>query len=189
MEGEYMKKIIAVVLSFALLVSTFAVAQYGVDAKTKSGYYSASMQKKKSPFGFLKKVKVIDNVVKIKKPIKQKTVQTTTQAGEQTTAAPQTTKKKYKTITKRKGVQKIITYGAFDYRSRDKGASSLLKAKKRTFVVSKKCKFYVNAWTKKQKKIKRAAAFKKLKKLKKKSWDYCEFRVKNGKLVSIKFGK
>ena len=189
MEGEQMKKIIAVVLSFALLISTFAFAQYGIDAKTKSGFYSASMQKKKSPFGYLKKVKIVDNVVKVKKPIKQNNVQTTTQAGEQATAAPQTTKQQYKTVKKRKGLQKIITYGAFDYRKRDKGSSNLLKAKKRTFIVSKKCKFYDKAWTKGQKKIKRAAAFKKLKKLKKKTWDYCEFRVKNGKLVCIKFGK
>ena len=183
-----MKRIMAVVLTFALLITTFTVAKLGVDAKTKSGYYFATMQKKKTPFGYIKKAKVVDNVVKVKKAIKPKKEQTTVQAGEQETTVPQTTKTEYKIIKKRKGLQKVITYGSFNYRKTDKGASSLIKAKKRTFIIAKKCKFYDNSWTKK-KKIKRAAALKKFKKIKKTSWNNCEFVVKNGKVVVLKFGK
>ena len=55
-----MKKIVAVVLTFVMLVSTFAVMKTsGVEAKTKKGYYFAMIQKKKSYFGYIKKAKIV----------------------------------------------------------------------------------------------------------------------------------
>ena len=179
-----MRKIVAVVLSLAMLCSTFAVMNNVADAKTKKGYYFAAMQKKKSPFGYIKKAKVVVDKKVVVVP-HASTQQVTTQAGE-TTTVPTTTQPQTKIVYGK--TAKIITYGSFMYRKKDKGASKIIKAKKRTFIISKKCKFYDNSWSKK-KKIKREKAFKKFQKIKKKSWDNCEFVVKNGKVVVLKFGK
>ena len=183
-----MKKIIAVVLTFVMLASTFAVMDNGVEAKTKNGYYFAMMQKKKDYFGYLKKVKIVADTKVV--PVETTTTeQVTTAPGEQPTTAPATqpeTKVVYGS-----GAAKLITYGSFMYRKTDKGASKVIKATKRTFTISKKCKFYDKCWEvkKKKKKISRTKAFNKFKSLKKKSLNCCEFRVKNGKVVVIKFGR
>ncbi len=167
-----MKRILAVVLCLALLVSSFAVSESRVDAKLKKGYYFAALQKKKSFFGYVKKVKIVEGYVTVKKTVKK---------GDEEIV---------KKVKKKKGLDKIITYGAYNFRKKDKGASSYKKAKKRTFVISKKCKFYDRCWAKKKKKkIKRDKAFKKFKKIKKTSMYNCEFRVKKGKVVILKFGK
>ncbi len=187
-----MKKILAVVLTFVMLVSTFAVMKTsGVEAKTKKGYYFTMLQKKKSYFGYIKKVKIV-----AKKKVVPVETETTTQAveqptGEQPTTQPvQPTKPKTKVIYS-KGPAKLITYGSFMYRKTDKGASKIIKAKKRTFVIAKKCKFYDRCWEtkKKKKKISRAKAFAKFKKIKKTSLNECELKVKNGKVTVIKFGR
>ena len=186
-----MKKIIAIVLTFAMLFSTFAFMKYETEAKTKSGYYFTMIQKKKSYFGYIKKVKVVADkkIVYVDPKLNDEgetTVQPTTVAPtvEPTTVAP--TEQQTKIVYGK--TAKLVTYGSFMYRKTDKGASKIIKAKKRTFTISKKCKFYDNSWAKK-KKIKRTAAFKKFNKIKKKSWDNCEFVVKNGKVVVLKFGK
>ncbi|MCR5430135.1 MAG: hypothetical protein K6E58_02765 [Eubacterium sp.] len=189
-----MKKIIAVVLTFVMLTCTFAImSNSGVEAKTKSGYYFAMIQKKKSYFGYIKKAKIVADkkVVKVNSKLKDEgetTEQPTTVAPtvQPTTQAP--TEQQTKIVYGK--TAKIITYGTFSYRKTDKGASKTLKAKKRTFVITKKCKFYDRCWEgKKPKKISRSKAFAKFKKIKKTSLNECEFKVKNGKVVQIKFGR
>ena len=183
-----MKKIIAIVLTFAMLFSTFAVMKYETEAKTKSGYYFAMIQKKKSYFGYIKKAKIVADKKVV--PVEAETTQpATTQPGE-TTVAPETTQQQNK-IVYGKGAAKIVTYGSFMYRKTDKGASKIIKAKKRSFTIAKKCKFYDRCWEgkKKKKKISRTKAFNKFKKIKKTSLNECEFKVKNGKVVGIKFGR
>ncbi len=196
-----MKKLIAVVLTFVMLISTFAVMKTsGVEAKTKSGYYFAMIQKKKSYFGYIKKAKIVADtkVVYLKSNIKVNdgeeestteapTVEPTT---EQPTSAQPATQPQTK-IVYGNGTAKIVTYGSYMYRKTDKGASKIIKAKKRTFVISKKCKFYDRCWMygKKKKKISKAKAFAKFKKIKKYSLNECEFKVKNGKVTVIKFGR
>lgn len=186
-----MKRIVAVVLTFVMLASTFTVMKSSeVEAKTKSGYYFAMIQKKKSYFGYVKKVKIVANKKVV--PVKSKTTEQATiaQGGEQATTVQQTTKQQTKVVYG-KGAAKIITYGTFMYRKTDKGASKIIKAKKRTFIIPKKCKFYDKCWKgkKKPKKISRNKAFKKFKKIKKTSLNECEFQVKNGKVKVIKFGR
>lgn len=186
MEGKIMKKIIAVALTLVMLGSTFAVMNNVADAKTKKGYYFAAMQKKKSPFGYIKKAKVVvGKKVVVVQPKATEQVTTEQNTEQPTTVAP-TTQPETKIVYGK--TAKVITYGSFMYRKTDKGASKKIKAKKRTFIISKKCKFYDNSWAKK-KKISRTKAFKKFKKIKKTSWDNCEFVVKNGKVVVLKFGK
>lgn len=186
-----MKKLVAIVLTFVMLASTFAVMQTsGVEAKTKSGYYFALLQKKSSFFGHIKKVKIVANTKVV--PVE---TEATTQSAEQptgeqpTTVAPST--QPQKKVVYGKGKAKIITYGSFMYRKTDKGASKHIKTKKRTFTLAKKCKFYDRCWEgkKKKKKISRSKAFKKIKKLKKTNDYCCEFKVKNGKVTVIKFGR
>ena len=182
-----MKKIIAIVLTFAMLFSTFAVMKYETEAKTKSGYYFAMIQKKKSYFGYIKKAKIVADKKVV--PVEAETTQpTTTQPGE-TTVAPETTQQQTKIIYGK--TAKLVTYGSFMYRKTDKGASKIIKAKKRSFTIAKKCKFYDRCWEgkKKKKKISRTKAFNKFKKIKKTSLNECEFKVKNGKVVVIKFGR
>ena len=188
-----MKKIIAIVLTFAMLFSTFAVMNYETEAKSKSGYYFTMIQKKKSYFGYIKKVKVVADkkIVYVDPKLNDEgetTVQPTTVAPtvEPTTVAP--TEQQTKIVYGK--TAKLVTYGSFMYRKTDKGASKIIKAKKRTFTISKKCKFYDRCWEgKKKKKISRAKAFGKFKKIKKTSLNECEFKVKNGKVVVIKFGR
>ena len=189
MEGDFMKKILAVVLTFVMLVSTFAVMKTsGVEAKTKKGYYFAMIQKKKSYFGYIKKAKIVASkkVVVVSPKVNDEgetTVPTTTEAPTVAPTEPQTKIVYGKTA-------KLITYGSFMYRKTDKGASKINKAKKRTFTISKKCKFYDRCWEgKKKKKISRAKAFAKFKKIKKTSLNECELKVKNGKVTVIKFGR
>ena len=185
-----MKKIVAVVLTFVMLASTFAVMKTSeVDAKTKKGYYFAMIQKKKSYFGYIKKAKIVADKKEV--PIE---VETTTQAAEQPTGEQPTTQPAQPTQPQTKIVYgktaKLITYGSFMYRKTDKGASKIIKAKKRTFIIHKKCKFYDRCWEgKKKKKISRAKAFAKFKKIKKTSLNECELKVKNGKVTVIKFGR
>ena len=198
-----MKKIVAIVLSLVMLVSTFAVIDTRVSAKTKKGYYFAVMQKKKTPWGYLKKAKVLDNLVVVTQTVQKATQPATTQAADQatqnaeetTTQAPvQTTVPSTETVTKvvkKSGaLDRIVTYGTFMYRKTDSGAGNIIKAKKRTFVISQKCKFYDKYWnSKKKKKLKRADALKRFKKIKKTSKNECEFVVKGGKVVAIRFGQ
>ena len=183
-----MKKIVAIVLTFVMVASTFAFINNGVEAKTKKGYYFAMIQKKKSYFGYIKKAKIVANKKVV--PVEPETTQAVTTAqGEQPTTQP-VSQPKTKTVYG-KGPAKLITYGSFMYRKTDKGASKIIKAKKRTFIIAKKCKFYDRCWEgkKKQKKISRAKAFKKFNKIKKTSLNECELKVKNGKVVVIKFGR
>lgn len=193
-----MKKLIAVVLTFVMLVSTFAIMKTsGVEAKTKSGYYFAMIQKKKSYFGYIKKAKIVADkkIVYVNSKVNDEgetteapTVQPTTVAPTQAPTAQPTTEQQTKIVYGK--TAKIVTYGSFMYRKTDKGASKIIKAKKRTFIISKKCKFYDRCWEgKKKKKISRAKAFKKFKKIKKMSLNECEFKVKNGKVTVIKFGR
>ena len=181
-----MKRIVAVVLTFVMLASTFVAIDNGVEAKTKKGYYFAAMQKKKSPFGYIKKAKVVRDKKVVTVPPKATEEVTTVQNSEQATTVAPSTQPETKIVYGK--TAKIITYGSFMYRKTDKGASKIIKAQKRVFTISKKCKFYDNSWIKK-KKIKRAAALKKFSKIKKKSLNNCEFVVKNGKVVVLKFGK
>ena len=189
-----MKKIIAVVLTFVMFTCTFAIMNNsGVDAKTKSGYYFAMIQKKKSYFGYIKKAKIVADkkIVYVNSKVNDEgetTAQPTTAAPtvQPTTQAP--TEQQTKIVYGK--TAKIVTYGSFMYRKKDKGASRIIKAKKRTFIISKKCKFYDRCWEgKKKKKISRAKAFAKFKKIKKMSLNECEFKVKNGKVTVIKFGR
>ncbi len=185
-----MKKIIAIVLTFVMFASSFAIMKTsGVEAKTKSGYYFAMIQKKKSYFGHIKKAKIVTDKKVVVVPPKSTTQAPTQNPTQPTTVAP-TTQPKTKVVYG-KGKAKIITYGSFMYRKTDKGASKIIKAKKRTFIITKKCKFYDKCWEgkKKQKKISRAKAFKKFKKIPKTSLNECEFKVKNGKVSVIKFGR
>ena len=184
-----MKKIIAIVLTFAMLFSTFAVMKYETEAKTKSGYYFAMIQKKKSYFGYIKKAKIVADKKVV--PVEAETTQpATTQPGE-TTVAPTEAPTQQETKIVYGKTAKLITYGSFMYRKTDKGASKHIKTKKRTFTLAKKCKFYDRCWEgkKKKKKISRSKAFKKIKKLKKTNDYCCEFKVKNGKVTVIKFGR
>ena len=188
-----MKKIVAVVLTFVMLVSTFAVMKTdGVEAKTKKGYYFAMIQKKKSYFGYIKKAKIVASkkVVVVSPKVNDEgetTVEPTTQAP---TVAPTEAPTQPQTKIVYGKTAKLITYGSFMYRKTDKGASKIIKAKKRTFIISKKCKFYDRCWEgKKKKKISRAKAFAKFKKIKKMSLNECELKVKNGKVTVIKFGR
>lgn len=193
-----MKKIVAVVLTFVMLVSTFAVMKTsGVEAKTKKGYYFAMIQKAKSPWGYIKKakIKVDKKVVTVDSKLSDEGETTTEPVTEQPTEQPTvepTTAPSAQPQTKivyGKGPAKLVTYGSFMYRKTDLGASKTIKAKKRTFIISKKCKFYDKCWTKKSKKISRAKAFKKFEKIKKHSLNECELVVKGGKVVKIKFGR
>ena len=196
-----MKKIIAIVLSFAMLASTFAIMSNGVEAKTKKGYYFAMIQKAKSPWGYIKKAKIIEDkkVVTVNSKLSDEgetvtepvTEQPTEQPTEAPTVAPtvKPTAQPQTKVVYGKGLAKLVTYGSFMYRKTDLGASKTIKATKRTFIISKKCKFYDKCWTKKQKKIKRKAAFKKFSKIKKHSLNECELVVKGGKVVKIKFGR
>ena len=183
-----MKKIVAVVLTFVMLVSTFAVMKTsGVEAKTKKGYYFAMIQKKKSYFGYIKKAKIVADKKVVVIPS-----ETTAPAAEQPTGEQPTTVAPTEPQTKivYGKTAKLVTYGSFMYRKTDKGASKIIKAKKRTFIIHKKCKFYDRCWEgKKKKKISRAKAFAKFKKIKKTSLNECELKVKNGKVTVIKFGR
>ena len=199
-----MKKIVAIVLTFAMLFSTFTIMRSGVEAKTAKGYYFAMIQKKKSFFGYIKKAKIVadkkvvrvNSDIKLQVPLSEEETTTEEPTTEQptteqpTTAAQPATQPQTK-IVYGNGPAKLITYGSFMYRKTDKGASRIIKAKKRTFTISKKCKFYDRCWMygKKKKKIGKAKAFAKFNKIKKTSLNECELVVKNGKVVVIKFGR
>lgn len=184
-----MKKIVAILLTFVMLTSTFAVMKTSeVDAKTKKGYYFAMIQKKKSYFGYIKKAKIVANKKVVVVPPETTTPAAEQPTGEQPTTAAPTTQPQTKIVYGK--TAKLITYGSFMYRKTDKGASKIIKAKKRTFTISKKCKFYDRCWEgKKKKKISRSKAFAKFKKIKKTSLNECELKVKNGKVTVIKFGR
>ncbi len=188
-----MKKIIAVVLTFAMLMSTFAMMNSGVNAGVikKKGFYYAVIQQKKTPWGYVKKV-VIENY---KNPTTKK-VTPTTKAPEVTTE-PSTEEattgdipENNEHLNAANKEIKITTYGTFMYRKKDRGRSKTLKKKARTFIVSTKCKFYDRCWVgKKKKKISRGKALNYLSKVPKHNAYGCEFKVKGGKVVVMKFGK